>query len=105
MQIFKNPNYNFVRWRWPALAFSGAVILAGAAVIATQGLRLGVEFEGGASGIVKFAAPQPDLERVRASLQVLPDDVGNDAVVQQYGDASQRQVMIRVGQVGAESGG
>jgi preprotein translocase subunit SecF len=30
---------------------------------------------------------------------------GGDAVVQQYGDASQRQVMIRVAQVGEESGG
>lgn len=105
MQIFKNPNYNFVRWRWPALALSLAVILAGAAVIGTKGPKLGVEFEGGSIVIVKFAEPQPDLQRVRASLQALPDNLGNDALVQQYGDVSQRQVMIRVAHVGAESGG
>ena len=29
MQIFKNPNYDFVRWRWHALALSWLVILAG----------------------------------------------------------------------------
>ena len=105
MQIFKNPNYNFVRWRWPAIALSLVVIIAGAGVIATQGLKLGVEFEGGSIVIVRFAEPQPALERVRSSLQALPGNAGSDAVVQQYGDASQRQVMIRVTQVGAESGG
>jgi preprotein translocase subunit SecF len=105
MQIFKNPNYNFVRWRWPALALSLVIVAAGAAVIATQGFRLGVEFEGGSIVIVKFAEPQPDLEHVRSSLQSLPGNVGDDAVVQQYGDPSQRQVMIRVAHVGAESGG
>jgi preprotein translocase subunit SecF len=105
MQIFHNPNYNFVRWRWPALALSLVVILAGAAVIGTKGPKLGVEFEGGSIVVVKFAESLPDLERVRSSLQSLPGNVGNDAVVQQYGDTSQRQVMIRVAHVGAESGG
>jgi preprotein translocase subunit SecF len=105
MQIFKNPNYNFVRWRWPAIALSLVVIIAGAVVIGTQGLKLGVEFEGGTIVLVRFAEPQPALERVRSSLQALPGNVGSDAVVQQYGDGSQRQVMIRVAHVGAESGG
>jgi preprotein translocase subunit SecF len=105
MQIFKNPNYNFVGWRWPALGLSLVVILAGAMMIASKGLKLGVEFAGGTIVIVKFPEPQPALERVRASLQTLPGNLGNDAVVQQYGDASQRQVLIRVGHVGAESGG
>jgi preprotein translocase subunit SecF len=105
MQIFKNPNYNFVRWRWPAIALSLVVIIAGAVVIGTQGLKLGVEFEGGTIVLVRFAEPQPALERVRSSLQALPGNVGSDAVVQQYGDSSQRQVMIRVAHVGAESGG
>jgi preprotein translocase subunit SecF len=105
MQIFNNPNYNFVRWRWPAIALSLVVILAGAVMIGTQGLKLGVEFEGGTIVIVRFAEPQPELGRVRSSLQALPNNIGNDAVVQQYGDASQRQVMIRVAHVGAEAGG
>jgi preprotein translocase subunit SecF len=105
MQIFKNPNYNFVGWRWPALGLSLVVILAGAMMIASRGLKLGVEFAGGTIVIVKFAEPQPDLERVRSALQTLPGNLGDDAVVQQYGDGSQRQVLIRVGHVGAESGG
>jgi preprotein translocase subunit SecF len=76
MQIFHNPTYNFVRWRWPALALSLVVILAGAAVIGTKGPKLGVEFEGGSIVVVKFAESLPDLERVRSSLQSLPGNVG-----------------------------
>ena len=29
MQIFKNPNYDFVRWTWHALIVSWVIILAG----------------------------------------------------------------------------
>ena len=29
MKIFDNPNYNFIRWRWPALALSMIVVVAG----------------------------------------------------------------------------
>ena len=36
MQIFKNPNFDFVRWRWHAIALSWLVILAGVAVMLDQ---------------------------------------------------------------------
>ena len=48
MQIFKTPNFNFVRWRWHAIALSLFIVLAGAAMVyRNNGLPLGVEFEGG----------------------------------------------------------
>src|ERR687897_909168 len=47
MQIFTNPNYDFVRWRWHAIALSLLVILAGLGVMWKDGVRLGVDFEGG----------------------------------------------------------
>jgi preprotein translocase subunit SecF len=103
MQIFKAPNYNFVKWRWHAIALSLVVILAGLGTIWTRGgLQLGVEFAGGTIVIVQFDQ-LPQIQQVRTALNALPG--GNDAVVQQYGDASRREVMIRVGEVGAESGG
>jgi preprotein translocase subunit SecF len=43
MQIFHNPNYNFVRWRWHAIAVSWLVIVAGLITIYTRGLPLGIE--------------------------------------------------------------
>ena len=46
MHIFKNTNYNFLRWRWHAIALSWILILAGALAIWTKGIPLGVEFAG-----------------------------------------------------------
>ena len=43
MRIFDNPNYNFIRWRWHAIALSLVVILAGIAMIATKGMPLGID--------------------------------------------------------------
>ena len=54
MNFFKNPNYDFVRWRWHAIALSLIVILAGMSLIATRGLQKGVDFEGGTIVILKF---------------------------------------------------
>ena len=103
MQIFKNPNYNFVRWRWPALALSLAVILAGALNVWKNGPRLGVDFEGGTIVILRFDQPVP-IPRVREALaNSMPG--GGDAVVQQYGDSANRDVLIRVRRTGAESAG
>jgi preprotein translocase subunit SecF len=104
MQIFKSANYDFVRWRWHALALSLAVILAGAVTIWTRGLSLGVDFAGGTIVIVKFQQETP-VERVRAAVSALPNGVGNDAVVQNYGNAGEHMVLVRVAQTAAQSGG
>ena len=97
MQIFKNPNYDFVRWRWHALVLSTVVILAGAFIIGTRGLQMGVDFEGGTVVILKFHEA-PNVERITAALD-------GDAVVQRYGPAENNDVMIRVKRVGEELGG
>jgi preprotein translocase subunit SecF len=103
MQIFKNPNYDFVRWRWPALAVSLVLILAGAIHIWKTGPRLGVDFAGGTIVILKFEQ-MPPLERVREALQRgMPG--GGEAIVQQYGDPTNRDVLIRVRDTGAEIAG
>jgi preprotein translocase subunit SecF len=104
MQIFHNPTYNFVRWRWHALAFSWIIILAGFATIWVKGLPLGVEFSGGTIVIVQFQQT-PDMTKVRASLDPVIPGGGQNAQIQSYGDPSLRQVMIRVPQVGEETGG
>ena len=96
MQIFKNPNYDFVRWRWPALALSLVVILSGMLLIGTRGLQKGVDFEGGTIVILKFDQP-PDTERIQSAV--------GDATVQRYGPVEANRVMVRVKSTGQEAGG
>jgi preprotein translocase subunit SecF len=49
MQIFKTPNFDFIRWRWHAIAFSALIIAAGIGKIAMSGLPLGIDFTGGSA--------------------------------------------------------
>lgn len=104
MQILNKSNFNFVRWRWHALALSWVVIMAGMLTIWRVGLPLGVEFSGGSIVIVKFDQA-PDVTQIRSALDRSLPGVGTSAQVQRYGDVSANQVMIRVPSVGEESGG
>ena len=100
MQIFHNPNYNFIRWRWHALALSAAVIIAGAALMMTRGVPLGIDFSGGTLVRVQFEQ-QVTEDQVRRALDSIP----GDKVVQQFGPVSDRQIMIRLPQTNtAEQG-
>jgi preprotein translocase subunit SecF len=104
MQIFHNPNYNFVRWRYHALALSWVVIFAGLFAIWQRGIPLGVEFSGGSIVIVKFDQQAPDNQRLRAALDAAMPGAGQNSIINTYGDPALHQVMIRVPTVGEESG-
>jgi preprotein translocase subunit SecF len=102
MHIFKDTNYNFLRWRWYALGLSWAIVLAGAFVIMTKGIPLGVEFAGGTSVITQFEQPV-SIEQVRGAMQkAFP---GVETSVQEYGTPGEHKIMVRVPLVGSESDG
>jgi preprotein translocase subunit SecF len=103
MQILHNPNVDFVKWRWPAIGLSLVVILVGMVAIAQGRLPMGVDFAGGTIVVAKFQQHVP-IEQVRAAVSAMPNGVGNDAVVQEYGETSQNQVLIRVAKTGDEAG-
>src|SRR5262245_5502552 len=106
MQIFHNPNYDFLRWRWHAIALSWIIIIAGVGTILVKGMPLGIEFSGGTIVRVQFDKdPVPEPQQIRAALDRAVAGGGQNAIIQRFGDPSQRQVMIRVPDVGAESGG
>ena len=93
MQIFTNANYNFIRWKWHAITLSLAVIIAGAVMIAMRGLPLGIDFSGGTLVVVQFEQPTTE-QQVRDAVSPLP----GDEVVQQYGAAADRRILVRVPQ-------
>ncbi len=103
MHIFKNPNYDFVRWRWHAMIASWLIIAAGVVYIQVKGMPKGVEFEGGTIVILSSDRP-PQIDQIRQALAAgVPD--GANAIVQSYGNPSANQVMVRLHRSGAESGG
>jgi preprotein translocase subunit SecF len=103
MQILKNPNFDFIRYRWHALALSWLVILAGLGVVWLKGLPLGIEFSGGTIVIVQFEKV-PTADQIRSALDRSFPGGGQNLLVQNYGSAELRPIMIRVPQVGAEAG-
>jgi preprotein translocase subunit SecF len=103
MQIFRNTHYDFVRWRWHAIAVSLLLIAAGIAAVAARGLPMGVDFEGGTIVIVRFEQ-MPQIQEVRAALSAGMVR-GGEAVVQQYGPPENLDVMIRVRSTGEEIDG
>ena len=98
MHIFKNTTFDFLRWRWHAMALSAVVIAAGLGMILTRGIPLGVEFSGGTNLIIRFTAPVTE-DQIRTALQAIPHEV------QQYGEAGANQMLIRLPQTQQEEQG
>ena len=101
MRIFTNPNFDFIRWRWHALALSLVLVIAGAATILTRGMPLGIDFSGGTLVIVRFEGPTSE-DDVRTALETLP----GEKVVQRYGDdPAANEFLVRLPQTSdAEEG-
>ena len=100
MDFLKNPNFNFIQWRWHAIALSSVVILAGVFLVATKGLPLGIDFSGGTLVVVRFEQVV-DEGTVRRAIDTIP----GDKIIQPYGPAEDRQWLIRLPQAGTEEGG
>jgi len=99
MRIFENANYNFIQWRWHALAFSALIIVAGLVSIATNGLPLGIDFSGGTIVVLKFQQPVRE-DALRTALDAVP----GEKVVQQYGDPAANEWLVRLPEQAAEGG-
>ena len=95
MELFRQTNFDFLRWKWWAIGASWALILIGqVAIFVQKGLRFGIDFAGGTQIALRFAE-RPDIDKLRKSL-----DAGNfgDFGLQRYEDPSKNEVLIRVQQ-------
>jgi preprotein translocase subunit SecF len=100
MRIFDNPNINFIKWRWHALALSVLVIGAGVFTIVSRGgLPLGVDFSGGTVLVLRFTQPVSE-EAVRSAVSF-----AGEVVVQTVGTPSDHEIMIRLPQMQGEEEG
>jgi preprotein translocase subunit SecF len=93
MEFLRNPNFNFIKWRWHAIALSLVIILAGVGVIATRGLPLGIDFSGGTLIVVRFEQPVAE-GAVRGAL----NSIAGDKVIQPYGESGLNEWLIRLPQ-------
>ena len=101
MRIFENANYDFIRWRWHALALSTLLVLGGVAFMASRGgIPMGIDFTGGTIVVVKFETPVAE-DAVRNALATA---VPGEKVVQSYGDPADNQVLVRLPELGEEQG-
>ncbi len=100
MAIFDNTNYDFIKWRWHALAFSTLIVLAGIGFAATKGVPLGIDFSGGTIVVVKFEQ-SVSVDQVRTALAA---GMSGENVIQSYGEAANNEILIRVPQLVAEEG-
>src|ERR1043166_474141 len=90
--IFENANYNFVKWRWHAIALSWLLVLAGIAVAFSRGgVPMGIDFTGGTAVVVKVNQTTQE-DSVRAAL----DPISTDKIVQRYGPAADNSMLIRM---------
>ena len=99
MELFRQTNIDFLRYKWWAILASWALILVGVFTVFVQkGLRFGIDFSGGTAIAVRFAAP-PDIDRLRQLLEGA--DLG-EVGIQSYEEPEKNSVLIRVQQQATE---
>jgi preprotein translocase subunit SecF len=108
MQIFKNPNFDFVKFRHKAFLFSGLCIaITIAAFVYNKGFNLAIDFVGGTLVHVKFEKPvENDIATIRTVVGSLGFGSAEVKTLGLIGKSSEVQIAVKkkgeVGQVGSE---
>ncbi len=68
MELFKNTNFDFLRWKWPFIGASLVLTAAGLISLAMKGgPRYGIDFKGGALLSLRFNQ-EPPVQKIRDAL-------------------------------------
>ena len=67
MELFRNPQIDFMGRKVVLTTLSGILVVASIALLLTKGLSYGIDFRGGADIVLRFA-DEPSIDQIRASL-------------------------------------
>ena len=98
MDIVKNPNVDWLGFRWIFLSISLTLMVIAGVSVALGGLNLGVDFTGGTLVHVKFKE-EPQLERIR---ETLSEAALQAEEVVRFDELSLNEVQIRMVSVEGE---
>jgi preprotein translocase subunit SecF len=99
MELFRQTNIDFLKYRWWAIGASWVLILIGMfAVFVQKGLKFGIDFSGGTAIAVKFNE-RPDVDKLR---KILDGANLGEIGIQRYEDPEKHEVLIRVQQQAKE---
>jgi len=91
MELFKQTNFDFLRWKWHFIGASLVLSVAGLVSLAVHGgPKLGIDFKGGMEMTVKFAY-DPPVEKVRSALNAV---LSSTPTVQSFESGSQNEIVI-----------
>src|SRR5437868_6751133 len=100
MEIFKNPNYNFLAWKWPLIVLSLVLSVSGQiSLMYKGGPRYGIDFKGGTLVYVKFKETPPE-DKLRSALK---EKGLGESTLQTYGPAANNEIIIGVEQKAAQA--
>jgi preprotein translocase subunit SecF len=102
IELFKQPNLNWMGKAKYFYALSGILLLAGwASIFFGSGIRYGIDFKGGTNVDVRFSQA-PNIDRLRSSLSA--QGLGNTEIqsIRDIGTARANEVLIFVGGKGQE---
>ncbi|AEP10901.1 protein translocase subunit SecF [Chloracidobacterium thermophilum] len=107
MELFRNPNYDFLGKAKYFIGFSVIVLVAGCISMVVRGFNLGVDFAGGTKMTVRFVSP-PDENRIREALRkggYTPDKVVIQRTGKQLSQSDRNEVFINTPQTEADVDG
>jgi len=91
MQIFKNTNFDFLRYKWPFIGASLVLSVAGiGSIIAHGGLRYGIDFKEGTQMTVKWNGAPPE-DKIRAALS---QKIKGEVTVQPFTDVAAKDEIV-----------
>lgn len=99
IELFRNPNYDFIgRRKWAYIVSIAFTLIGVASLVAQGGLRYDIDFTGGTLIQVRFEQA-PAVAKIRASLSAI--QLG-DSIIQEFGNAREFIIRLPLTAVGSE---